>query len=185
MSRKKVPLGSRQDQLSQLERGWLERMAAPSRKQESVWDYPRPPRVEPVHQRIVVEFGGLVLADTVRAHRVLETASPPVYYIPPNDVRTRHFEPSSHITVCEWKGAARYWTVRVGKAVASDAAWSYPEPSAGFEVIRGYFAFFARKMQACYVGKHLVVPQPGDFYGGWVTPEIVGPFKGAPGTEFW
>ncbi len=186
MSHKRVPAGGHHhNQLGKLESAWARRIVTPHRKQESVWDYPRPPRVEPVHQRIVVECEGLVLADTVQAYRILETASPPVYYLPPADVRTRHLEPSSHVTVCEWKGVARYWTVRVGKVLIYDSAWSYPEPTPDFEVIRGYVAFYPSKMQTCYVGKHLVSAQPGDFYGGWITPDVVGPFKGEPGTEFW
>jgi uncharacterized protein (DUF427 family) len=153
--------------------------------QESVWDYPRPPRVEPVRQRIRVEFVGVVIADTGRAYRVIETASPPTYYLPPADIRMECLEPSAHRSVCEWKGQARYWSVRVGDRVVADAAWSYPDPLAGFEAIRDHVAFYPGKMDACYVGDQRVTPQPGGFYGGWITPDIVGPFKGDPGTTHW
>jgi uncharacterized protein (DUF427 family) len=161
------------------------KIETPGPGQESVWDYPRPPRVEPVTQRICVEFGGIVLAESTRAHRVIETASPPVYYLPPEDVRMEHLEPSTHSTFCEWKGVAKYWSVRVGERFEPQAAWSYPEPDGGYYVIRDHIAFFAGKMDACYVGEHRARPQPGAFYGGWITPDVVGPFKGEPGTEGW
>jgi uncharacterized protein (DUF427 family) len=157
----------------------------PGPGQESVWDYPRPPRVEPVARRIRVEFGGIVLAETDAAFRVLETASPPVYYLPPADVRTEYLEPSPRSTVCEWKGVANYRSVRVGDRFVEDVAWSYPEPNPGYEAICDYLAFYAGKMDACYVGGVRVTPQPGRFYGGWITPDVVGPFKGEPGTEMW
>ncbi len=157
----------------------------PGPGQESVWDYPRPPRVEPVPHPVRVEFGGRTLAETRRALRVCETSSPPCYYIPPGDVAAGCLEPSPRTSFCEWKGLAHYWTVRVGERVAKDAAWSYPAPDPGYEAIRDYLAFFPRRMDACYVGDVRVRPQPGLYYGGWVTPELVGPFKGAPGTEAW
>ena len=133
----------------------------PGPGQESVWDYPRPPRVEPVARRIRVEFGGIVLAETVAAFRVLETASPPVYYLPPADVRTEYLEPSPRSTICEWKGVANYWSVRVGDRFAEDAAWRYPEPNPGYEPIRDHLAFYAAKMDTCTVGGVRVKPQPG------------------------
>ncbi len=159
--------------------------AAPGAGQESVWDYPRPPRIEKATQRVRVELGGIVIADTTRAWRVLETASPPTYYIPPDDVKREYLEPSERSTFCEWKGRARYWSVRVGERVAQDAAWSYPEPEKGFETIRDYLAFYPGKMDACYVGDQRVRAQAGGFYGGWITPDIIGPFKGDAGTESW
>jgi len=157
----------------------------PKRGQESVWNYPRPPRLERVHQQISVEFGGLVLAETTQGFRLLETASPPVYYFPPVDVRTAYLMPSVKQTVCKWKGVARYWSLRVQKRVALDAAWSYPIPREEYEDLRDYFAFYPGKMDACYVGKQRVTPQPGEFYGGWITSQVLGPFKGESGTEFW
>jgi uncharacterized protein (DUF427 family) len=157
----------------------------PGPGQESVWDYPRPPRVERVERHVRVEFGGTLVAETAWAYRVLETASPPTYYLPPDSVRLAYLEPSSRTTMCEWKGQSRYWTVRVGERVARNAAWSYPQPWPGYEEIRGCIAFYAGRMGVCTVDGHRVVPQPGEFYGGWITPEIVGPFKGEPGTEGW
>jgi uncharacterized protein (DUF427 family) len=160
-------------------------IVVPGPGQESVWDYPRPPRVEPVARRVRVEFAGRVLADTGRALRVCETSSPPVYYIPPADVDLRAIVPSRRTSFCEWKGVASYWTVEVGGRVAKDAAWGYPDPDEGFEAIRDYLAFYPRRMDVCYVGTDRVTPQPGFYYGGWVTPELVGPFKGVPGSESW
>lgn len=157
----------------------------PGPGQESVWDYPRPPRVEPVSARVRVEFEGLTIADTTRALRVCETSSPPVYYVPPADVLGGHLVPSERTSFCEWKGEAAYWTARVGSRVAKDAAWSYHEPDEGYEAIRDYVAFYPRRMDACWVGDDRVTPQPGFFYGGWVTPNLVGPFKGSPGSESW
>jgi uncharacterized protein (DUF427 family) len=157
----------------------------PGPGQVSVWDYPRPPRVEPVAARVRVEFEGLVLADSLRALRVCETSSPPGYYIPQADVRMERLEASPRTSFCEWKGEATYWSVRVQTRLAKDAGWSYPHPDPGFEVIRDYLAFYPRRMDACWVGEHRVTPQPGFYYGGWVTPDLVGPFKGQPGSESW
>lgn len=157
----------------------------PGPGQESVWDYPRPPRVEPVQDRVRVEFGGVVIAESTRALRVLETSSPPVYYIPPSDIRPGCLEPMEGTTLCEWKGLAQYWDLRVGDRLADRAAWSYPDPDPPFEELRDYVAFYPAKLDGCHVGDRRVTPQAGAFYGGWITPEIVGPFKGDPGTEGW
>jgi uncharacterized protein (DUF427 family) len=157
----------------------------PAGGQESVWDYPRPPRVEEVSERIEVVFNGVVIADTVRAKRVLETSHPPVYYIPPEDVSPEYLVPAAGSSVCEWKGRADYHTVVVGNRRAERAAWSYPEPRTGYEAIRGHLAFYAGPMDACTVGGERVEPQPGGFYGGWITSDIVGPFKGGPGSMGW
>ena len=157
----------------------------PGPGQESVWDYPRPPRVEPVQDVIRVIFNGVTIAETRNGFRVLETAGAPVYCIPPQDVRSEFLTPTSKRTVCEWKGQASYYTVTVGDRVAVNGAWSYQRPAEGYEEIQGYFAFYAQKMDECYVGQDRVTPQPGVFYGGWITPNIVGPFKGDPGTEHW
>ncbi len=161
------------------------RRIAPGPGQESVWDYPRPPRVEESGRHVVVVFGGVVVADTHAARRVLETSHPPVYYIPPEDVRMEHLEPASGTSYCEFKGQASYYTLRVDKAVAQEAAWCYPKPSPGFESIRGHVAFYPGRVDACYVDGELVRAQEGGFYGGWVTSDVVGPFKGAPGTRGW
>ena len=157
----------------------------PKRGQESVWNYPRPPKLKRVHQQLRVEFGGLVLAETTQGYRLLETANPPVYYFPPVDVRMAYLRLSSSQTVCKWKGVACYWSLQVGKRMALDVAWSYPHPKERYEVIRDYLAFYPGRVDACYVGKEKVKPQPGEFYGGWITSKILGPFKGGPETEFW
>ncbi|NIO04752.1 MAG: DUF427 domain-containing protein [Proteobacteria bacterium] len=154
-------------------------------KKESVWDYPRPPRVEPTSKRIRVAFAGVAIADTQRALRVLETSHPPVYYIPPQDVRREFLVPSGHKTFCEFKGIAHYWTARVKDQEAVNGAWAYPSPSAGYGILRDHFAFYVHLMGACYVGNERAEPQPGGFYGGWMTSDIVGPFKGGRGTETW
>jgi len=157
----------------------------PGSGRESVWDYPRPPRVEDSHRHIQVIFDGVTIADSLRAKRVLETSHPPTYYLPREDVRMEHFRPSSRRTVCEWKGQAAYYTIVVGERSAANAAWSYPEPTEPFASIRGHIAIYAHDMDACLVDGERAEPQPGGFYGGWVTSDIVGPFKGDPGTLGW
>ena len=157
----------------------------PGPGQESVWDYPRPPRLERVEARITVEFNGEVIADTTGAYRVLETSHPPTYYLPPGDFKPGVLVDAPGGSFCEWKGQAVYHTVRAGDREAPRAAWSYPEPTPGFEPMAGYVAVYARLMDRCTVGEHEATPQPGGFYGGWVTPDLAGPFKGEPGTEWW
>jgi uncharacterized protein (DUF427 family) len=157
----------------------------PESWQESVWDYPRPPRLEPVPERLRVEFNGITIADTTSGFRVLETASPPTYYIPVADVRMDLLQESAKSTFCEWKGTASYWSIEADGRISAEAAWSYPQPTPAFETIRDYLSFYAGKVDACYVGDEQVLPQAGDFYGGWVTRKITGPFKGDPGTLHW
>ncbi|MBC8078213.1 MAG: DUF427 domain-containing protein [Chloroflexales bacterium] len=157
----------------------------PNEGQESVWDYPRPPRLEAIDKQIVVVFGGVTIADTRRALRVLETSHPPVYYIPPADIRMEHLSPTRRASHCEWKGAAGYYTVRVGDAVAENAAWYYASPTPSFAPLAGYVAFYPSRMEACYVDGERVQAQPGNFYGGWITTNIVGPFKGDPSLTQW
>jgi uncharacterized protein (DUF427 family) len=157
----------------------------PGPGQESVWDYPRPPRVEPTSRRIRVIFNGEVIADTTDAWRVLETSHPPVYHLPPAAIRMECLTATERSTFCEFKGAARYWTLKVGDREARNAAWSYPKPTPGFAKIRDYVAFYPAQMDACYVDDEQAQAQPGDFYGGWITSDIVGPFKGGPGTRGW
>ena len=152
---------------------------------ESVWDYPRPPRVEVTNRRVRVIFQGETIAESHRAQRVLETSHPPVYYIPPEDVPREFLHPSPRRSFCEFKGQAHYWTVRVGDREARDAAWSYPHPSPGFAAIRDHLAFYPSRLDACYVDDEQVQSQAGDFYGGWITSDIEGPFKGGAGTEGW
>ncbi len=161
------------------------RRIEPGPGQESVWDYPRPPRVEDSPKRIRVIFGGETIADTTRARRVLETSHPPVYYVPLDDVRPGVLERTGRSSFCEWKGRAGYYTVRVAGREAPDAAWFYPDPTPAFEAVRDYVAFYPSRMDACYIGDERVQSQEGDFYGGWITADVVGPFKGAPGTWGW
>jgi uncharacterized protein (DUF427 family) len=163
----------------------------PGPGQESVWDYPRPPALEATTKLVQVEVNGVMIAETRRAQRVLETSHPPVYYIPPEDVRLEYCHPIARSTFCEWKGAAAYYTLVVGDSSAlgvrrlEAAAWYYPNPTPQFESIRSYVAFYPSRMDACHVDGERVQSQPGDFYGGWITPDIVGPFKGDPGTWGW
>ncbi|MFN2199068.1 MAG: DUF427 domain-containing protein [Anaerolineales bacterium] len=157
----------------------------PGPGQESVWDYPRPPRFERTNKHIRVVFNEEVIADTHQAIRVLETSHPPVYYIPPSDVKTAAIRPNSASSFCEWKGRAGYYDVVVGDQEARQAAWYYPRPLPGFEVIKDHIAFYPQKMDECTVDGEIVQPQPGGFYGGWITSDITGPFKGGPGTMGW
>ncbi len=153
---------------------------------ESVWDYPRPPLVERSARRIRVELGGQLIADTARAHRVLETSHPPVYYVPLEDVVDCILVPSGgRTTICEWKGAASYYDVVAGGRRAERAAWTYRDPRPGFEAIRDAVAFYPGRMDACFVDDERVEAQAGDFYGGWITADVVGPFKGSAGTSGW
>lgn len=153
--------------------------------EESVWDYPRPPRLESSPKHIQIVFNGVTIADTHRAKRVLETSHPPVYYIPLEDVRMDLLVPSDSGSFCEWKGRVNYFSVQVGDKTASDAVWSYRAPSHDFSDIAGYLAFYPAPMDACFVDGETVQPQPGGFYGGWITHEIKGPFKGERGTGGW
>jgi uncharacterized protein (DUF427 family) len=157
----------------------------PKPGQESVWDYPRPPRLELSPKHIQVVFNSITLADSQRTQRVLETSHPPVYYIPPEDIKMEYLRATNRSSFCEWKGTAQYYTLVVGDRQAMNAAWSYPNPTLAFAVIAGYVAFYPSPMEACYVDGELVKSQPGDFYGGWITSHIVGPFKGEAGTWGW
>ncbi|KIZ43888.1 MULTISPECIES: DUF427 domain-containing protein [Rhodopseudomonas] len=157
----------------------------PAQGQESVWDYPRPPRLEPVAQRLRVVFNGETIADSVSGFRVLETSHPPVYYIPPADIRTAALRPAPGQSWCEFKGHAKYWSLEVGERRSDNAAWSYPTPTPAFAAIAGHLAFYASRVDDCFVGDERVQPQQGDFYGGWITTKIVGPFKGGAGTRGW
>ena len=153
--------------------------------QESVWDYPRPPRLEDTGKHIQVIFNGQIIADTRRAKRVLETSHPPVYYIPPQDIKLEYLTLTPHNSWCEWKGQAAYYTIEVDGKTAANAAWTYPRPTERFELIKDYVAFYPNLMDSCTVDGEVVQAQEGSFYGGWVTSNIVGPFKGGPGTMGW
>ena len=157
----------------------------PGPGQESAWDYPRPPRVEPTDRHVTVSFGGVVIADTRQALRVLETAHPPVYYIPPQHVRLELMTLSSLHTLCEYKGTASYYDLSLDGRTVRSIAWVYPDPLAGFEAIRGHVAFYPGRVDEALVDGERVVPQPGSFYGGWITSDVVGPFKGEPGSWDW
>ena len=153
--------------------------------QENVWAYPRPPRLEPVPERLRVVFGGEVIADTASGWRVLETSHPPTYYFPPGDVRPGVLVPESGASLCEWKGRAVYFDVVGRERRAPRAAWACPDPTPAFRALAGHVAFYPAPMDACFVGEERVTPQPGGFYGGWVTRRLVGPFKGGPGSGGW
>lgn len=153
--------------------------------QESVWDYPRPPRVEAVDRRVVVRLGGAVVVDTTDVVRVLETSHPPVYYLPIAAFAPGTLVPAAGGSWCEFKGSARYFDVIGGDASAPRAAWNYPAPSKGFEALADRVALYARPMDEVTVDGEVVVPQPGGFYGGWITSAVAGPFKGVPGSMGW
>lgn len=157
----------------------------PGPGQESVWDYPRPPRVEPSPERLRVVVGGVTVADSRRGLRVLETSHPPAYYVPALDVREDLLVGSPTTTVCEYKGRASYVTLVLGDRRITDVAWVYRDPSPGYEAIRDHYAFYASRVDEAWVGDERVQPQAGGFYGGWVTKRIVGPFKGGPGSRGW
>lgn len=152
---------------------------------ESVWDYPRPPRLEAVPERIRVVVEGITIADSNRAYRVLETSHPPVYYVPPADVRMDLLSPGGGASVCEWKGAATYHMLTVAGRRIDAVAWSYERPAPGFEPIASYLAFHPGRVDEAWVGDERATPQAGGFYGGWITSRIRGPFKGEPGTLGW
>ena len=159
-----------------------------SAKPESVWDYPRPPRLEASTHRVRVIHAGIVLADSAHALRILETSHPPVYYIPPVDIFLEHLSRSARAeSFCEYKGNATYWNIAPTgpHLVVRDAAWSYENPSPNYASLRGHLAFYANRVDECYLDNERVQPQPGDFYGGWITSQVTGPFKGAPGTMGW
>ncbi len=157
----------------------------PGPGQESVWDYPRPPRLEDSDKRIKVVFGGVTLAYTTRAKRILETSHPPVYYVPPEDIRMEHLTLTEGTSFCEWKGAARYYDVETDERTVSRAAWFYPNPVPAYASLEDHVAFYSSLMDACWVDGEKVQAQEGDFYGGWITSKILGPFKGGLGTRSW
>jgi uncharacterized protein (DUF427 family) len=157
----------------------------PKAGQESVWDYPRPPRLEQTNKHLKVIFNGETIAETSQAFRVLETSHPPVFYFSPEDVQMEFLTAASGSSFCEWKGGAGYYDLHVGEKTVENAGWFYANPMRSFAVIKDYIAFYPSKMDACYVNEELAQSQAGDFYGGWITSEIVGPFKGGAGTLGW
>jgi uncharacterized protein (DUF427 family) len=155
------------------------------RPTESVWNYPRPPRLEATDRRVRVVFGGVTIVDSRRALRLLETSHPPTYYVPIDDVAAGHLRTVSAETFCEWKGTASYFDVVAGDRTARRAAWTYRHPSPPYAGLTDHVAFYAEPMDACFVDDERVTSQPGNFYGGWITSDVTGPFKGAPGTVGW
>jgi uncharacterized protein (DUF427 family) len=156
----------------------------PGPGQESVWDYPRPPALQPAGAALRVEFEGTVIAQSTSGLRICETSQPPAYYFPPTDVRLDLLLEVSGNTFCEWKGLATYFDVEVDGQRIEQAAWTYRSPSERYAAIADHLAFYAQKLD-CFVADERVVPNEGSFYGGWVTSKVVGPFKGAPGTLGW
>jgi len=161
------------------------RRVAPGPGQESVWDYPRPPRVEASGEHIVLRFNNRVILDTRTSVRVLETSHPPTYYLPRGDFAAGVLQPAHGHSVCEYKGLAAYLSIVVGDRRADGVAWYYPDPEPGFDDLTGMVAVYPGRLDECLVDGEIVRPQPGGFYGGWITDRIVGPFKGAPGTLGW
>jgi len=156
----------------------------PGPRQESVWDYPRPPRLEEMEQTVEVRHGDVVIASTDRALRIVETASAPTVYLPPDDVAMEYLRRVDGTSRCEWKGEADYWSVVVGSERLDRVGWSYPDPFPPFEAVKDHLSFYPAALH-CTVGGERVRPQPGGFYGGWVTDAIVGPIKGEPGSGGW
>ena len=157
----------------------------PGPGQESVWDYPRPPRVEPSCENVQVWLGGVRIAASTRSLRVLETSHPPAYYLPADDFGPGVLRATEGSSWCEFKGRAAYFDVHGGDVVARRAAWTYPDPSPGFEAIAGYVAVMPAAMDRCTVDDEVVRAQEGGFYGGWITARVAGPFKGVPGSSGW
>jgi len=157
---------------------------APGPGQESVWDYPRPPKLEETAETVVVRVAGIVVAETSRPLRVLETSHPPTYYVPRDDVDLSVLAPTARWTWCEWKGRASYADLVVGGHRLPDACWWYDDPTLRFESLAGAVAFYPERVEATIDGER-VSGVPGGFYGSWVTSKVAGPFKGAPGTEWW
>jgi uncharacterized protein (DUF427 family) len=160
-------------------------LAANGKHIESVWDFPRPPRVERVDWRVRVVHAGVTIVDAPYATRILETSQPPAYYVADEFVDARLLERSAQRTFCEWKGVAEYADIVVGDVRVADAAWTYPEPTAAFDAVRNHWAFYAQKADECWIDDERVTSNEGSFYGGWVTANVTGPFKGAPGTSHW
>lgn len=162
-----------------------EKISEAGNEPESVWDYPRIPIIEQVEQAIKIEFNGAVIAESFKSMRVLERGHPPVYYVPLEDINLKTLQVSTRTTWCEWKGEASYYDVIVGNAVSKNAAWFYPNPTPDFVEIKDKVAFYAGKMDKCYLGDEPVTPQAGDFYGGWITSNVKGPFKGTSTERKW
>jgi uncharacterized protein (DUF427 family) len=153
--------------------------------QESVWDFPRPAIAEHVSTHLKIIHRGVVVAETRRGVRTLETSHPPSYYFPPDDVAMALLSEADDASFCEWKGAARYFDIAVAGQIFRGGAWSYPRPTEAFRMLSGYISFYAAPFDGCFVDGETVIPQPGGFYGGWITSKLAGPFKGIAGSQFW
>ncbi len=153
--------------------------------QESVWDYPRPAICEPTTRRVQVIHEGVTIADSTQAWRTLETSHPPTYYIPPSDIAIDLLRPNPRRSICEWKGQAQYWDVVLGETCIEAVAWSYADPTPNFTPIAGFCAFYPEPFDQCLIDGEQITPQPGEFYGGWISQYETGPFKGIPGSRFW
>ena len=153
--------------------------------QESVWTFPRPARAEAISSHLLIAHGGRTIAETRRGVRTLETSHPPSYYFPPQDIATSVLQRTRRGSICEWKGQAVYYDVILPDRVIADGGWSYPTPTPSFAVLQDFVAFYAGSFDACFVDGERVTPQPGGFYGGWITSHVAGPFKGGPGSRFW
>lgn len=153
--------------------------------QESVWDYPRPAIAEPTQRRIQIIHSDIMLVDSRSAWRTLETSHPPTYYIPQSDIAMEYCTPNPRRSLCEWKGQAKYWDVAINGQTLEAAAWSYTSPTPSFAPIAGSLAFYPGAFDQCLVDGHAITPQPGSFYGGWISPFEAGPFKGIEGSRFW
>ena len=160
-------------------------IAANGKPIESVWDFPRPPRLQRVEWRVRVVHAGTTVVDAPRAIRILETSQPPAYYVADEFVDLDLLETSERRTFCEWKGVAEYAHIVVGDERVVDACWTYPSASAAYEDLRGHWAFYAQKADECWIDDERVTSNEGSFYGGWVTANVTGPYKGAPGTSHW
>lgn len=153
--------------------------------QESVWGFPRPAVAEPSERRVRIEHCRILVADTRRAIRTLETSHPPSWYLPPTGVTPGLLRRSDQRSFCEWKGEAIYWHLAIGDQLLRNVAWSYPEPTPAFATLRDHVAFYAGSLDRCTIDGEQVFPQPGGFYGGWITSDLAGPFKGVPGSMGW
>ena len=158
---------------------------APKPGQESVWDYPRPAELQETDKQVKIIFNDVEIVKSHRPLRVIETSHPPSYYIPAEDIQLQYFTQTPRKTFCEWKGWCCYYDIEVNGKKTSNAAWRFFEPSPNFTAIENCYSFYPSLMDACYVNDELVTPQPGNFYGGWITSDVAGPFKGEPGTMFW
>lgn len=156
-----------------------------SRPVENVWDYPRPPSIEPSDEHLVVTFGGAIIADTTTSYRICETSHPPTYYLPLQSFADGVLQPIDGTTFCEWKGAASYFDVVSAGRTLQAGAWTYLQPSSRFADLLGYVAIYPSQVDSATIDGEVVQPQDGDFYGGWITSRVTGPFKGAPGTLGW